>query len=91
VYVTHDQIEAMTLGDKVAVMKDGIIQQFGTPRQIYKRIQERELLAGKLPRQVLGKHAGSIPFRVFLRSSALLWNRVAQPEVKTKPRWKRGS
>ena len=35
VYVTHDQIEAMTLGDKVAVMKDGIIQQFGTPRQIY--------------------------------------------------------
>ena len=35
VYVTHDQIEAMTLGDKVAVMKDGIIQQFGTPREIY--------------------------------------------------------
>ncbi|MDP9505433.1 ABC transporter ATP-binding protein [Pseudomonas protegens] len=35
VYVTHDQIEAMTLGDKVAVMKDGIIQQFGTPTQIY--------------------------------------------------------
>lgn len=35
VYVTHDQIEAMTLGDKVAVMKDGIVQQFGTPKQIY--------------------------------------------------------
>jgi multiple sugar transport system ATP-binding protein len=35
VYVTHDQIEAMTLGDKVAVMKDGIVQQFGTPQQIY--------------------------------------------------------
>ena len=35
VYVTHDQVEAMTLGDKVAVMKDGIIQQFGTPQQIY--------------------------------------------------------
>ncbi|PVZ11228.1 MULTISPECIES: ABC transporter ATP-binding protein [unclassified Pseudomonas] len=35
VYVTHDQIEAMTLGDKVAVMKDGIIQQFGTPSEIY--------------------------------------------------------
>lgn len=34
-YVTHDQIEAMTLGDKVAVMKDGIIQQFGTPKEIY--------------------------------------------------------
>ncbi|HKS12534.1 MAG TPA: sn-glycerol-3-phosphate ABC transporter ATP-binding protein UgpC [Pseudomonas sp.] len=35
VYVTHDQIEAMTLGDKVAVMKDGVIQQFGTPQEIY--------------------------------------------------------
>lgn len=35
VYVTHDQIEAMTLGDRVAVMKDGLIQQFGTPQEIY--------------------------------------------------------
>ncbi len=35
VYVTHDQIEAMTLGDKVAVMKEGVIQQFGTPHEIY--------------------------------------------------------
>ena len=35
VYVTHDQIEAMTLGDKVAVMKDGVVQQFGTPKEIY--------------------------------------------------------
>ena len=35
VYVTHDQIEAMTLGDKVAVMKDGVVQQFGTPHEIY--------------------------------------------------------
>jgi multiple sugar transport system ATP-binding protein len=35
VYVTHDQIEAMTLGDKIAVMKDGVVQQFGTPQDIY--------------------------------------------------------
>lgn len=35
VYVTHDQIEAMTLADRVAVMKDGIIQQLGTPDDIY--------------------------------------------------------
>src|SRR5579859_159999 len=34
-YVTHDQIEAMTLGDRIAVMKDGIIQQFGAPQDIY--------------------------------------------------------
>ena len=37
VYVTHDQIEAMTLGDKIAVMKDGVVQQFGTPSEIYHR------------------------------------------------------
>jgi multiple sugar transport system ATP-binding protein len=35
VYVTHDQIEAMTLGTRIAVMKDGLIQQLGTPQQIY--------------------------------------------------------
>src|SRR6266513_469835 len=35
VYVTHDQTEAMTLGDRVAVMRLGILQQFGTPRELY--------------------------------------------------------
>ncbi|MGB7483080.1 MAG: sn-glycerol-3-phosphate ABC transporter ATP-binding protein UgpC [Castellaniella sp.] len=35
VYVTHDQVEAMTLGDKIAVMRDGEVQQFGTPQEIY--------------------------------------------------------
>jgi multiple sugar transport system ATP-binding protein len=37
VYVTHDQVEAMTLGDRIAVMKDGLVQQFGTPEDIYER------------------------------------------------------
>ena len=37
VYVTHDQVEAMTLGDRIAVMKDGAVQQFGTPDDIYAR------------------------------------------------------
>lgn len=35
VYVTHDQIEAMTLADRIAIMKDGILQQFDTPQQVY--------------------------------------------------------
>jgi multiple sugar transport system ATP-binding protein len=35
VYVTHDQVEAMTMGDRVAVMKDGLLQQLGTPRELY--------------------------------------------------------
>ncbi len=37
VYVTHDQIEAMTLGSRIAVMKDGVLQQLGTPDDIYSR------------------------------------------------------
>ncbi len=37
VYVTHDQIEAMTLGSRIAVMKDGVLQQIGTPDAIYNR------------------------------------------------------
>jgi multiple sugar transport system ATP-binding protein len=35
VYVTHDQIEAMTMADRIAIMKDGIVQQFGTPDTVY--------------------------------------------------------
>jgi multiple sugar transport system ATP-binding protein len=37
VYVTHDQVEAMTMGDRVAVLKDGILQQVDTPRNLYER------------------------------------------------------
>ncbi|MEA4896107.1 MAG: sn-glycerol-3-phosphate ABC transporter ATP-binding protein UgpC [Oscillospiraceae bacterium] len=36
VYVTHDQTEAMTLGDRIVIMKDGIIQQIGTPQEVFK-------------------------------------------------------
>jgi multiple sugar transport system ATP-binding protein len=35
VYVTHDQVEAMTMGDRVAVMKDGLLQQVATPLELY--------------------------------------------------------
>ena len=35
VYVTHDQTEAMTLGDRIVVMKDGIVQQIGTPQMVF--------------------------------------------------------
>src|SRR5688500_4762892 len=35
IYVTHDQVEAMTMGDRIAVMKDGLLQQVGTPQELY--------------------------------------------------------
>ena len=37
VYVTHDQVEAMTMGDRVAVLKDGVLQQVDTPMNLYDR------------------------------------------------------
>ncbi|SHJ53747.1 ABC transporter ATP-binding protein [Tepidibacter formicigenes] len=35
IYVTHDQVEAMTMGDRIVVMKDGIVQQIDTPQELY--------------------------------------------------------
>ncbi len=37
IYVTHDQVEAMTLGDRVVVMKDGVVQQVGEPLEVYSK------------------------------------------------------
>jgi multiple sugar transport system ATP-binding protein len=37
VYVTHDQVEAMTMGDRVAVLKDGVLQQCASPRDLFTR------------------------------------------------------
>jgi multiple sugar transport system ATP-binding protein len=41
IYVTHDQIEALTLADRIAVMKDRVIQQLGTPNEVYRRPANR--------------------------------------------------
>jgi multiple sugar transport system ATP-binding protein len=41
IYVTHDQVEAMTLGDRVVVMKDGLVQQVGAPLELYDRPANR--------------------------------------------------
>ncbi|HYM31883.1 MAG TPA: sn-glycerol-3-phosphate ABC transporter ATP-binding protein UgpC [Candidatus Cybelea sp.] len=41
IYVTHDQVEAMTLGDRVVVMKDGVVQQMGEPLELYNQPANR--------------------------------------------------
>ena len=69
VYVTHDQVEAMTLGDRVAVMRDGVLQQVDTAERLYERPRNTfvasfigqpriNLMAGRLERGVL--RAGSL-------------------------------
>ena len=45
VYVTHDQTEALTMGDRIAVLKDGVLQQVGTPRDLYES-PKNEFVAG---------------------------------------------
>ena len=40
VYVTHDQVEAMTMGHRIAVMKDGKLQQVGTPLEVYETARQ---------------------------------------------------
>src|SRR3712207_7757912 len=53
-YVTHDQTEAMTLGDRVAVMRGGILQQVGPPKELYRseehtsELQSRQYLVCRL-------------------------------------------
>ena len=56
VYVTHDQVEAMTLGDRVAVMRDGVLQQFDTPQNLFK-------LPGQPVRRGVHRLAGDEPRR----------------------------
>jgi multiple sugar transport system ATP-binding protein len=45
IYVTHDQIEAMTMADRIVVMRDGVIEQLGTPLELYDR-PANEFVAG---------------------------------------------
>ena len=45
VYVTHDQIEAMTMADKIVVMHDGIVEQIGSPLELYDR-PDNQFVAG---------------------------------------------
>jgi multiple sugar transport system ATP-binding protein len=60
VYVTHDQVEAMTLGDRIAVMKSGLIEQLGTPDEIYDRPATRfvaEFIGSPAMNMITGERA----------------------------------
>ena len=57
IYVTHDQIEAMTLGDRVAVMRDGVVQQLDTPNALYQR-PAKKFIAGLPMKLATNRFAG---------------------------------
>ena len=59
VYVTHDQVEAMTMGDRIVVMNDGHIQQIGTPMELYERPANR-FVAGFIGSPAMNFFRGSV-------------------------------
>jgi multiple sugar transport system ATP-binding protein len=61
VYVTHDQVEAMTLGDRIAIMREGEIEQFGTPDDLYARPATRfvaEFIGSPAMNMIAAEQAG---------------------------------
>ncbi|MFZ7104211.1 MAG: ABC transporter ATP-binding protein [Peptococcaceae bacterium] len=73
IYVTHDQTEAMTMGSRIVVMKDGIVQQFGISQEIYERPQNI-FVAGFIGSPPMNFINGSIEVdhnKTFLRNSSI--------------------
>jgi multiple sugar transport system ATP-binding protein len=69
-YVTHDQVEAMTMADRVVVMKDGVIQQVATPQEIY------NLPANKFVAGFIGSPPMNFIDGALVREGGLLWFRA---------------
>ena len=76
VYVTHDQIEAMTLADRVAVMKSGVIQQLGTPDTIYND-PANLFVAGFIGSPAMNLVAGSLKDGAFVTDDGITMVKVA--------------
>jgi multiple sugar transport system ATP-binding protein len=97
IYVTHDQAEAMALADRVAVMKDGAVQQVAAPLELYQRPASRFVAGfiGAPPMNFFSgsvqRHNGSLLFRsdggdswtipVDARQETVLAGRVGQPVI----------
>jgi multiple sugar transport system ATP-binding protein len=65
VYVTHDQVEAMTLGDRIVIMKDGLIQQIDTPMNVY-RYPANKFVAGFIGSPAMNFVEGEVQCDFFL-------------------------
>ncbi len=83
IYVTHDQVEAMTLGDRIAVMKDGVVQQYAPPQETYDH-PNNQFVAGFIgspAMNLLPAQAASENGRTVLSSAGF---RIALPEARSK-------
>jgi len=68
IYVTHDQIEAMTLADRVVVMEKGVVQQVGSPTEIYDR-PANTFVAGFIGNPAMNLIEGSVAGDVFMAAN----------------------
>ncbi|GAA4705094.1 sn-glycerol-3-phosphate ABC transporter ATP-binding protein UgpC [Kocuria gwangalliensis] len=82
VYVTHDQVEAMTMGDRVAVLKDGVLMQVDTPRNLYDH-PNSEFVAGFIGSPAMNLFRATVHHRQVKLGSLTLDLSPAQQEVLT--------
>lgn len=79
IYVTHDQLEAMSMGDRIAVMNEGLLQQIGTPDEVYNR-PKNLFVAGFIGSPTMN----FLPCRLSPDGEALLLKNVSTPLPLTK-------
>jgi multiple sugar transport system ATP-binding protein len=79
IYVTHDQIEAMTMADKIVVMHDGIVEQMGAPLDLYDR-PENLFVAGFIGSPAMNFIKGTIEAKGFRDEKGNLWTIGKTPE-----------
>jgi multiple sugar transport system ATP-binding protein len=78
IYVTHDQIEAMTMADKIVVMHDGIVEQMGAPLELYDR-PENMFVAGFIGSPAMNFIKGKVGAKGFEDASGATWSIGAAP------------
>lgn len=85
IYVTHDQVEAMTLGDRIAVLKDGAVQQVGTPLDLYRRPRNRFVA------EFIGSPSMNFFNVTVIDRGDSLWLDQGHFQLKLPPRFRRSS
>ena len=80
IYVTHDQVEAMTLADRIVLLRDGRIEQVGTPSELFERPANR-FIAGFIGSPAMNFFAGTLD----AGDIVLPWMRLPCPKLATAP------
>jgi len=80
IYVTHDQIEAMTMADKIVVMHDGVVEQIGAPLELYDRPQNL-FVAGFIGSPSMNFVKGRIDGGKLIDSKGVEWNVAGLPAI----------